>query len=136
VRAHARVVAIARVAAIATGAILTAAGCTLILGEDLVDGWPVGEQIVDCTDRSDALDCAPYLAPGFGALGGATAGTSVTLHREGSYAGGAKVTRLGGAVTVLVVTAFDGSRRAIGLACGLVVSGQIPTCDVVPPPSS
>jgi hypothetical protein len=123
-----------RLIAIACGAILATAGCGLF-SSDIVDGWAVGDRIVECTDRSDEPECGPYLEPGLTALGGAPAGSAVTLHKEGSYAGGSRVTRLAGPITVVVVTGVDGTRRAVGVGCRLVLTGQIPTCDVVPPPT-
>ena len=110
------------------------AGCLGGSSDPVVDGWAIGDGLSDCTDRSNDLACGPYLAPALMALGGAPAGTTVTLHREGTYPGNVLATRGGGPVTVVVVTDGDGHRRAVGVYCGLDAPDALADCAVVTPP--
>jgi hypothetical protein len=92
----------------------------------------MGRQTEDCTDRGGEAPCAWYLAAAVPMVG-APVGTSVTVHEEGIYPGGIVAVREGQpAVTIVVATAPDGSRRAVGLSCPEQVAR--PACVVVQPP--
>ena len=122
-----------RLAALAAGLVLALCACVGdTAGDQLVEGWAIGREMENCTDRGGEAPCAWYLAAAVPMIG-APAGTTVTIHEEGVYPGGIVAVREGhGPITVVVVTAPDGSRRAAGLSCGL--DEVTPPCVVVPPP--
>ena len=120
--------------ALAAGLVIAVAACIADPGGDpLVDGWAIGRETDNCTDRGGEAPCGWYLAAAVPVIG-APAGTTVTVHEEGVYPGGIVAVREGqGPVTIVVVTAPGGFRRAVGLSCGL--DQPAPQCLVVPPPA-
>lgn len=95
-----------------------------------VDGWAIGQRLARC-DTPQSLACSPYAGIAAAEVGGASNAT-VELFSEGVYSGGRLAVRGGGPVWIVVFTAPDGGRRAIGIGCGF--HAQPPDCGVVTPP--
>ena len=109
-------------------ALLLAACTTWAPDEPSLGGWPLGEA-VDCaslTSTDPAFD-QPAIARANLDAGGKDV-VAVECHREGRYLrNGSRIQIRSGSVIVLVFTLNDGSRKAVGVFCGVMCSPTSPS---------